>query len=217
MVGTRIFRKVSPFTCGYLTLSIVTADQQLQSFLPCSSVSSLVSSPCFPPTTPLPTPLFWLTLLPGHSLLCFSRFWNSFGHCYKTRPRSRAGSMPFPDREPAPSGRDSRASDLSSHGVPRKNGQAPGDMFSSGVMSMLRNTTDTGDIGAFSIKTNRLPSTMPRPAHRRRTNTSHTLDTSSQHRYAPSQMSNRSSHNQPWDTSSLGRRGSVSSLSLIHI
>ncbi|GAB7346381.1 hypothetical protein MBLNU457_5085t2 [Dothideomycetes sp. NU457] len=52
---------------------------------------------------------------------------------------------------------------------------------------------------------------MPEPTARRRTNPLHSTDTSSHH-YAPSQMSNRSSRNQPWDTSSLGRRGSVSSL-----
>ena len=115
------------------------------------------------------------------------------------------------------SGRNSRASDLStqSRGIPRKSGAPQNDMLSSGVLSMLRTTTDMGDIGGLAVNQSRLPkmtaAAMPVPAARRRTNPSHFTEISDHH-YAPSQISNRSSRNQPWDTSSMHRRGSVSSL-----
>lgn len=101
-------------------------------------------------------------------------------------------------------------------------------MFSaaaSGVLSMLKTSTDSGDIGDLSFNTNRLPS-MPRPAHRRRANVAR-LSASSYHSnnsYTPSQISKRNSNSQAWDAVSaisqatqgtqgrIGQHGSLTSL-----
>ncbi|KAF2767337.1 hypothetical protein EJ03DRAFT_156576 [Teratosphaeria nubilosa] len=128
--------------------------------------------------------------------------------------------MPFTDPVSSISGRNSRASNVSgmtgaSHSV--RSGPPPpkgNDMLSNaGVLSMLKTTTDTGDIGALSINQTRLP-TLPRPAHPRRAHaprpsmgSSHHYPTgTSSHHYAPSQTSRIS------DSTSYARRGSFTSL-----
>ena len=84
-------------------------------------------------------------------------------------------------------------------------------MFSAaamGISSMLKTSTDSGDIGDLSFNTSRLPS-MPRPAHRRRTNVAR-FSASSHHSnnsYTPSQISKRNSGSQPWDAVSAISQG----------
>lgn len=87
-------------------------------------------------------------------------------------------------------------------------------MFSSaasGVMSMLKTSTDTGDIGGLSFNTTRLPA-MPRPAHQWRQHASRLSTSSLQtdhtgHSYAASQISKRASNMQTWDTVSAISQG----------
>ncbi|KAK4549106.1 hypothetical protein LTR36_007562 [Oleoguttula mirabilis] len=130
--------------------------------------------------------------------------------------------MPFTEPVSSTSGRNSRASNVSamtgvSHSV--RSGQPPAaksnDMFSNaGVLSMLKTSTDTGDIGALSFNRSRLPA-APRPAHPRKGHraqpslgSSHHYPTAngSHHRYAPSQTSRIS------DSTSFARRGSFTSM-----
>lgn len=142
--------------------------------------------------------------------------------------RPGAGTMAFLDREASLKSGRSRASSGRSRIGPLNTAPPGGDMFSaaeSGVLSMLKTSTDSGDIGDLSFNTSRLPS-MPRPAHRRRTNAAH-LSASSHHSnnsYTPSQVSKRNSNNQTWDAVSAisqgthgtqarhGRHGSLTSL-----
>ncbi|KAK4960407.1 hypothetical protein LTR10_003302 [Elasticomyces elasticus] len=137
--------------------------------------------------------------------------------------------MPFTS-EPVSSmsGRNSRASNVSgmtgaSHSV--RSGHPPvpkaNDMFANaGVLSMLKTSTDTGDIGALSFNHGRLPA-VPRASHQRRGHTarpsvsdmprpggsSHHYPTgqNSHHHYAPSQNSRLSD-------STFARRGSLTSM-----
>ncbi|KAK5135150.1 hypothetical protein LTR08_005536 [Meristemomyces frigidus] len=130
--------------------------------------------------------------------------------------------MPFTEPPSSISGRNSRASNVSgvtgaSHsarsGPPQ--GAKSTDMFSNaGVLSMLKTSTDTGDIGALSFNKTRLPA-VPRTAHQRRGHgeqpslgSSHHYPTAnnSHHCYAPSQTSRIS------DSTSFVRRGSLTSM-----
>ncbi|KAK0319350.1 hypothetical protein LTR82_009767 [Friedmanniomyces endolithicus] len=138
--------------------------------------------------------------------------------------------MPFTDAVSSMSGRNSRASNVSgmtgaSHSV--RSGPPPvpkaNDMFANaGVLSMLKTTTDIGDIGSLPFNHGRLP-TVPRQSHQRRSHaarpstssdlprpggSSHHYPTgnSSHHHYAPSQNSRLS------DSNSFARRGSLTSM-----
>ncbi|KAK4552760.1 hypothetical protein LTR86_010094 [Recurvomyces mirabilis] len=134
--------------------------------------------------------------------------------------------MPFTDGVSSMSGRNSRASNVSGMTGSVRSAPPPvqksNDMFSNaGVLSMLKTSTDTGDIGALSFNQGRLP-TMPRPAHQRRGHASrpsqsndlprpsgashHYPGGNSHHRYAPSQTSRIS------DSTSFMRRGSLTSM-----
>ena len=132
--------------------------------------------------------------------------------------------MPFTDAVSSISGRNSRASNVSgatggshafrSHPPPPT---ANDGLINAGVLSMLKTSTDTGDIGALSFNTSRLP-TVPRAAHHRRENVARASASAhpaaiagppSHHHYAPSQTSRVSSQ---WETSSTQRRGSLTSM-----
>ncbi|USW59452.1 hypothetical protein Slin15195_G127710 [Septoria linicola] len=129
--------------------------------------------------------------------------------------------MPFTDTVSSLSGRNSRASNVSGQSR-SQHSSAPtstNDTWSNaGVLSMLKTSTDTGDIGALSFNNSRLPG-MPtarnrgRHAHRSKHSASghpHITSLSSNHSYAPSQTSRISSQ---WDNgSTTQRRGSFTSL-----
>lgn len=131
--------------------------------------------------------------------------------------------MALSERDPNVSGRNSRVSDYSSSGKTPHKQRPPAstDMFSNaapGVLSMLRTTTDTGDIGSLSFNTGdlgrRLPK-VPRTTHARRHHATHISDGSlrTDFSHAPSSISNhRNSRVQPWDNPSLGHRASSTSL-----
>ncbi|KAK5113497.1 hypothetical protein LTR62_003366 [Meristemomyces frigidus] len=134
--------------------------------------------------------------------------------------------MPFTNGVSSVSGRNSRASNVSGmtgsvHSAPPPIPKSD-DMFSNaGVLSMLKTSTDTGDIGALSFNHTRYPQ-LPQPAHQRRGHASkpsissdlpgpsgsshHYPGHSSHHRYAPSQTSRMS------DSTSYVRRGSLTSM-----
>ncbi|CAK4001521.1 Hypothetical predicted protein [Lecanosticta acicola] len=130
--------------------------------------------------------------------------------------------MPFTDPVSSVSGRNSRASNVSgATGASRSVRSPPPSMppndtlANAGVLSMLKTSTDTGDIGALSFNSSRLPS-MPRATHQRRGHASrpsisaqHMSGTTSNHSYAPSQASRISSQ---WDAQSTQRRGSLTSM-----
>ncbi|SMQ55465.1 unnamed protein product [Zymoseptoria tritici ST99CH_3D7] len=128
--------------------------------------------------------------------------------------------MPFADTVSIVSGRNSRASNVSGATGASRSHRAPpavnDTMANAGVLSMLKTTTDTGDIGALSFNTSRLPS-MPRATHAKRghrTRSSingphHNPGVPSNHSYAPSQTSRVSLQ---WDASSTHRRGSLTSM-----
>ncbi|KAF2716200.1 hypothetical protein K431DRAFT_350502 [Polychaeton citri CBS 116435] len=122
--------------------------------------------------------------------------------------------MPHTHGVPNMSGRNSRASDIShatvgsrlaQQAVPHTVGVQPGDTVSNaGVMSMLKTSTDTSDIGALSFNKSRLP-IMPRPTaqprrgHKNRHSASSNYPTNSTSiNYAPS--------------ASTSRRGSLNSM-----
>lgn len=129
--------------------------------------------------------------------------------------------MPLSELDPNVSGRLSRASNMSSgsRGT-RKSTQPQSDMLSSGVMNMLRTSTELGDIGGVSsgvsssssFKPGRT-SQVPRPAHRRRSNnhTSHVSIGSNQ-----TQTTNgiSSKHRSRPSTSSVPRKSMTSSLNV---
>ena len=123
--------------------------------------------------------------------------------------------MPVTDPVSSISGRNSRASNVSGvTGVSRSirshpMAQGPNDTLSSvGVLSMLKTSTDTGDLGSLSFNTSRLP-TMPRAVHQKRGH--HPRISGSNHHYAPSQAS-RVSSSREWDSMSNPRRGSLTSM-----
>lgn len=132
--------------------------------------------------------------------------------------------MPFTDPVSSISGRNSRASNISGATGTSRSVRSPpppmgagGDtLANAGVLSMLKTGTDTGDIGALSFNSSRLPS-MPHRAGQRRQHPSRMSGSShqyagGQHSYAPSMTSRVSSATREWDTASNGRRGSMTSM-----
>lgn len=130
--------------------------------------------------------------------------------------------MPFTDPVSSVSGRNSRASNVSgvtgaSHSVrSQRMAVPPGDTLNAGVLSMLKTSTDTGDIGALSFNSSRLPN-MPRATHQRRGHHAPRLSGGSgpsaisSHHHYPSQTSRVSSARE-WDSMSNQRRGSLTSM-----
>ncbi|KAF2470285.1 uncharacterized protein BDR25DRAFT_314516 [Lindgomyces ingoldianus] len=121
--------------------------------------------------------------------------------------------MPLGDLDPNASGRTSRTSNMStcSRGLPKGPGPGPGaggrsDLLSStGVMSMLRTSTELGDIGGFSsYDSTQLPG-IPR-APPRRSGASSRMSAGSSH----SNSSKRpSSHHQAWPSAPPTTRRSL--------
>lgn len=129
-------------------------------------------------------------------------------HIYHT---PRASIMAHVDRDPSVrNGRTSRASSARSRGL-AKPVSSTDDMFAAagpGVMSMLKTSTDSGDIGDLSFNTSRLPS-MPRAAHRRRTNVARLSASShhSNHSNPISHVPKRATNTQAWDAVSAISHG----------
>jgi hypothetical protein len=133
--------------------------------------------------------------------------------------------MPFTDPVSSISGRNSRASNVSAATGASRSVRSPppmgagNDMLANaGVLSMLKTSTDTGDIGALSFNSSRLPS-MPYRSGQRRQQPSKTSGSShpyhgnpNSHNYAASVASRVSSATRDWETGSHGRRGSMTSM-----
>jgi hypothetical protein len=133
--------------------------------------------------------------------------------------------MPFTDPVSSISGRNSRASNVSAATGASRSLRSPPPagvgvdmMANAGVLSMLKTTTDTGDIGALSFNSSRLPS-MPYRSGQRRQQPSKTSGSShpyhggsNSHNYAASVASRVSSAGRDWETGSNGRRGSMTSM-----
>jgi hypothetical protein len=133
--------------------------------------------------------------------------------------------MPFTDPVSSISGRNSRASNVSAATGASRSLRSPPPagvgvdmMANAGVLSMLKTTTDTGDIGALSFNSSRLPS-MPYRSGQRRQQPSKTSGSShpyhggsNSHNYAASVASRVSSATRDWETGSNGRRGSMTSM-----
>lgn len=134
--------------------------------------------------------------------------------------------MPFTDPVSSISGRNSRASNVSAATGASRSLRSPPPMGSgadtlanAGVLSMLKTSTDTGDIGALSFNSTRLPS-MPYRNGQRRQQSSRTSGGShpypggsnSHNNYAASVTSRVSSATRDWETGSNGRRGSMTSM-----
>lgn len=115
--------------------------------------------------------------------------------------------MPLTERDPNISGRSSRASNTSAASKGMHMGNPPrSDGFPAGpgVMSMLKTSTELGDLGGLTFNSSRLPAGMPRATQRR---SGGRLSVSSAH----SQNSRSGSLHQQWPpTSSSGQpRGSM--------
>ncbi|KAM0716099.1 hypothetical protein Q7P37_008613 [Cladosporium fusiforme] len=133
--------------------------------------------------------------------------------------------MPFTDPVSSISGRNSRASNVSAATGASRSLRSPPPMgagvdtlANAGVLSMLKTSTDTGDIGALSFNSTRLPS-MPYRNGQRRQQPSRTSGSShpyqggsNSHNYAASVTSRVSSATRDWETGSNGRRGSMTSM-----
>lgn len=94
---------------------------------------------------------------------------------------------------------------------------------SAGVLSMLKTSTDTGDIGALSFNSSRLPHVPARATQIRQHaikspngSASHQLNSlgNKKHYYAPSAQSKLSSYTRDWDAAS-GRQGSFTSMQTV--
>ncbi|KAI5204730.1 hypothetical protein E4T39_03385 [Aureobasidium subglaciale] len=148
--------------------------------------------------------------------------------------------MSLLSRQQSLDGRLSRASITSArskaHGLQAN--QASSELLNAaapGVLSMLKTSTDVGDVGEFSHNTGRLPAAL-RPAHQRRNTPSHSSNSSNHSTYtyntnhsrAPSHGSRKASntHNpQGWDAVSAisggtgngtgGRHGSMVSIQTV--
>ncbi|KAJ9665990.1 hypothetical protein H2201_003901 [Coniosporium apollinis] len=111
--------------------------------------------------------------------------------------------MPLTERDPNISGRSSRASNMSAASKGLHMGNPPrSDGFPAGpgVMSMLKTSTELGDLGGLTFSSSRMPAGMPRPTQRR---SGGQLSVSSAH----SQSSRPGSSHQQWPpTSSSGQR-----------
>ncbi|PSK53943.1 THO complex subunit 2 [Elsinoe australis] len=79
-----------------------------------------------------------------------------------------------------------------------------------GVLSMLRTSTDTGDLGMLSVNQGRMPP-VNRQTHRNRAHPARLSDGSLRSNQT-SRLPKRSSNNPLWEGSSAGHRGSISSL-----
>lgn len=127
--------------------------------------------------------------------------------------------MPFADTVSSISGRNSRASNVSrGTGTSRSLRSPPATnnsdtLANAGVLSMLKTSTDTGDIGALSFNSSRLPGVPARAQQRRQhaSKPSYQNTASASHRYAPSATS-RVSSARDWDSASNGRQGSLTSM-----
>ncbi|GAM83196.1 hypothetical protein ANO11243_011820 [Dothideomycetidae sp. 11243] len=113
------------------------------------------------------------------------------------------------------SGRQSRASNFSGQSRPHdlRSPVHAGDMLGAAapaVMSMLRTTTDTGDLGSLSVNQGRTTH-LNHQLHRKRFHPSRMSDGSSRSNQT-SRIPKRHSNNTPWDGRSTGHRDSVSSL-----
>ncbi|KAF2175627.1 hypothetical protein K469DRAFT_683580 [Zopfia rhizophila CBS 207.26] len=115
--------------------------------------------------------------------------------------------MPLANRDPNASGRTSRAFNVSagSRGLPK--GHGPGgksDLFSApGIQSMLRSSTEIGDIGVLLYDSSQMPG-VPRP---RRSDTTSRMS-------AGTSLSNKSKqtfNHQAWPSASSGARRSLTS------
>jgi len=133
--------------------------------------------------------------------------------------------MPFTDPVSSISGRNSRASNVSAATGASRSVRSPPPMgagvdmlANAGVLSMLKTSTDTGDIGALSFNSSRLPSMPYRSGQRRQqpskiSGSSHPYHgNSNSHNYAASVTSRVSSATRDWETGSNGRRGSMTSM-----
>ncbi|EME78092.1 uncharacterized protein MYCFIDRAFT_216973 [Pseudocercospora fijiensis CIRAD86] len=129
--------------------------------------------------------------------------------------------MPFADQVSSVSGRNSRASNVSGatgasrsqHRSPPASGPPNDTLVNAGVLSMLKTSTDTGDIGALSFNSSRIPAVPGTAARARRGHASRPSMSAqhhpSRHNYAPSQTSRVSSQ---WESSSTQRRASLTSM-----
>lgn len=131
--------------------------------------------------------------------------------------------MPLSELDPNISGRLSRASNMSSgsRGT-RRSTQPQSDMLSTGVMNMLRTSTELGDIGGVS---GGVPSSasfgkparssqVPRPAHRRRSNNNHTSRVSVSSNQTQTTNGLSSKHRSRPSVSSVPRKSFTSSLNV---
>ncbi|KAF4556201.1 Hypothetical protein D9617_1g080760 [Elsinoe fawcettii] len=120
--------------------------------------------------------------------------------------------MPFDDRDAVSAGHKSRTSTMST--TSRLKPPNPGEDLlgasAQGVMSMLRTSTDTGDLGLLSVNKGRMPP-INRPAQRGRGHPARLSD-GSMRSTNTGKLPKRSSSHTPWDGSSAGHRGSISSL-----
>ncbi|OJD38010.1 uncharacterized protein BKCO1_5000166 [Diplodia corticola] len=131
--------------------------------------------------------------------------------------------MPLTELDPNVSGRLSRASNMSagSRGT-RRSTQPQSDMLSSGVMNMLRTSTELGDIGGVSggvssgssFNKSARASQVSRPAHRRRSNYHHSSRVSVGSNQTQTMHGISSKHRSRPSTSSVPRRSITSSLNV---
>ncbi|KAL1642734.1 hypothetical protein SLS58_005238 [Diplodia intermedia] len=131
--------------------------------------------------------------------------------------------MPLTELDPNVSGRLSRASNMSSgsRGT-RRSTQPQSDMLSSGVMNMLRTSTELGDIGGLSggvpsgssFKKAARTSQVSRPAHRRRSNYHHSSHMSIGSNQTQTTNGISSKHRSRPSTSSVPRKSITSSLNV---
>ena len=77
----------------------------------------------------------------------------------------------LPNNHPAKNGNEQPQDDLYNARSRTRNGNENSDILKnpSSIQSMLRNTTETGNVGQFSIKPSRLPPSLPRPSKARAT------------------------------------------------
>ncbi|KAG8629725.1 hypothetical protein KVT40_001344 [Elsinoe batatas] len=120
--------------------------------------------------------------------------------------------MPFDDRDAVSLGRKSRTSTMSTTSRLKPPNQSDDLLGASapGVMSMLRTSTDTGDLGMLSVNQGRMPP-INRQAQRNRAHPARLSDGSMRSNHT-GKVLKRSSQNTPWDGGSASHRGSISSL-----
>ncbi len=125
--------------------------------------------------------------------------------------------MPLTERDPNVSGRTSRESHMSasSRRTASKYNPTKTDMLSAapGVMSMLRTTTEIGDVGSVAFNPGRHPGPYRNPMHRRPGHGPSRPGTASSHHssYQGSHTSRRVPHHHAWPSASSGPRRSITS------